>query len=171
MIETVKFTLRDYRELPEGFPAELIHGMLVREPAPTLWHQRLATELLIRLRQVVAAGRVLASPVDVYVNDENAFHPDVCVLREEDAPRPDSRHDAIPLLVAEVLSPSTRQRDRDAKGPAYLRAGVEEVWLVDPATETIEVRTPTDATTYAADEPAPSRILPGFAVSYAELAG
>ena len=29
------FTRADYDRLPEGFPAQLIHGWLVRDPAPS----------------------------------------------------------------------------------------------------------------------------------------
>ena len=30
-----KYTVDDYLSLPEGFPAELLDGRLVKEPAPT----------------------------------------------------------------------------------------------------------------------------------------
>ena len=34
-------------------------------------------------------------------------------------------------LAAEVLSPSSKHYDRDYKLEAYLRLGVQEVWIVD----------------------------------------
>ncbi|MEW6751325.1 MAG: Uma2 family endonuclease [Candidatus Latescibacterota bacterium] len=61
------------------------------------------------------------------------------------------------------------RRDREEEAPAYLRAGVEEVWLVDPATETIEVRTPQGVTRFDADRVAESPALRGVGVSYREL--
>ena len=44
-----------------------------------------------------------------------------------------------PDLVIEVLSPSTTERDRVLKSSSYLRFGVPEYWIVDPAERTIEV--------------------------------
>ena len=38
-IQTTKFTRADYMALPEGFPAQLIRGQLIKEAAPTPWHQ------------------------------------------------------------------------------------------------------------------------------------
>ena len=42
-------------------------------------------------------------------------------------------------LVIEILSPSTRSRDRDLKRSLDERAGVQEYWLVDPETERLEI--------------------------------
>lgn len=44
-----------------------------------------------------------------------------------------------PDWVCEVLSPSTRKLDREAKLPVYAREGVRHVWLMDPRTRTLEV--------------------------------
>ena len=43
----------------------------------------------------------------------------------------DGRHAPIPILVVEVLSRSTRERDLGVKRRFYMRAGVAEYWLVD----------------------------------------
>jgi Uma2 family endonuclease len=44
-----------------------------------------------------------------------------------------------PDWLAEVLSPSTARHDQVVKIPAYERAGVGEVWLVDPMDRTLSV--------------------------------
>ena len=44
-----------------------------------------------------------------------------------------------PDWVAEVLSPSTARHDRTVKLAAYERAGVREVWLIDPVDRTLTV--------------------------------
>lgn len=44
-----------------------------------------------------------------------------------------------PDWVCEVLSPSTAALDRTRKLPAYARAGVSHVWLIDPVAHTLEV--------------------------------
>jgi len=43
----------------------------------------------------------------------------------------------IPILVVEVLSDSTRRRDRMQKKTFYVDAGVEEYWIADDESTTI----------------------------------
>ena len=43
-----------------------------------------------------------------------------------------------PELVVEVLSTSTRHRDRGVKMEAYALDGVMEHWLADPVKQTVE---------------------------------
>ena len=44
-----------------------------------------------------------------------------------------------PDLVIEILSPSTRRRDRLVKWNLYQRAGVREYWLVNPEEQSVQV--------------------------------
>lgn len=44
-----------------------------------------------------------------------------------------------PDWIAEVLSPSTASYDRTTKLPAYERAGVPEIWLIDPTDRTVTI--------------------------------
>ena len=43
-----------------------------------------------------------------------------------------------PDWVCEILSPSTRRLDLEAKRPVYARENVRHLWLVDPAERTLE---------------------------------
>ena len=52
-MEAALFTRDDYMKLPEGFPAQLIDGELVREPAPTYNHQRTVGRLYLVLCRLV----------------------------------------------------------------------------------------------------------------------
>jgi Uma2 family endonuclease len=70
----------------------------------------------------------------------------------------------LPLLVVEILSPSTAHRDRGAKARGYLRRGVPEVWLVDPGSRTVEIRSATGATTIGPGGRAASTVLDGLVV-------
>ncbi len=138
-VQTSRYTRADYMRLPEGFPAELVDGMLVKEPSPTGWHQELGQRLVIRLRERI--GPALPSPIDVFIDDYNVLQPDVAVLPAGTTVGPEMAQIPIPVFVVEVLSPSTAKRDRGTKTAIYLRAGVKEVWLVDPETETVEIAT------------------------------
>ena len=42
-------------------------------------------------------------------------------------------------MIIEILSPSTRRHDRLVKLNLYQRAGVEEYWIVDPETKSVQV--------------------------------
>ena len=44
-----------------------------------------------------------------------------------------------PILVVEVLSDSTKQRDRVQKRQLYAEAGAAEYWIIDPETRSILV--------------------------------
>jgi len=174
----VRFTRKDYEQLPEDFRAELIEGDLVMVPAPDPSHQALVGELHAHLRAHFgreARHRVLLSPVDVHIDDENIVQPDLLVLPE--GTRATERPWRIPgpVWIAEVLSPKTAQRDRGVKLRLYARAGVREAWLVDPDARTIEVRplgagdAVAPAETYRHGEVARSRGLPGLAVGVDDL--
>ena len=167
---TDKFTRRDYMRLPEGFPAELIEGDFVKEPPPTPWHQGLVVRLLLRLAGVVGPQRVLVSPTDVFVDDLNVLQPDLLVRAPGDAVTGPSAQPTIPILAIEVLSPSTAKRDRNRKTAIYLRAGVVEVWLVDPERRAIEVHTSRGVHEFQRAAKATSHAVEGFALSWDELA-
>lgn len=80
-------------------------------------------------------------------------------------------------IVFEYLSRSTSVYDRTTKADTYLALGVRELWLVDPATTTIEVRHPNhkqdvpawETTIYRTRQKAKSRVLEGWEVSVPEL--
>ena len=161
------FTRADYDQLPEGFPAQLVEGFLVKEPAPTYHHQRIETRILAHLVALVGPDRAIPSPTDVGIDDHNVYQPDIVVLR--DIPPDHVRDVGIPLLAVEVLSPSTRQRDRDVKTRHLLEAGVEEVWLVDPEAAARSRSTVPRARGGPRRAPLESRALPGFSLTPATL--
>ena len=43
-----------------------------------------------------------------------------------------------PLLIVEILSPSTQQQDRGVKAQRYAELGVEHYWIVDPVKKRLE---------------------------------
>jgi len=136
---TTAYTRDQYDLLPVGFPAQLVEGHLVREPAPTFGHQRLALTIAGQLKRLVGPHRLAIAPVDVAVDEWNVYQPDVVVFREPVADDASGVDAGVPLLVVEILSPSTADRDRRVKRTRLLDIGVEEVWLVDSPSRTIEV--------------------------------
>ncbi len=133
------YTSAEFLQLPEGFPAQLVEGHLVREPAPAFGHQRIAGDIHAVARALVGHRRAAMAPVDILIDALNAYQPDVVVFRDpiDDDTAPSDL--PCPLLVVEVLSPSTAERDRAVKRLRYLEAGIEEVWLVDANTQSVDV--------------------------------
>lgn len=132
-------TLADLEHMPEdGHRYELIDGTLLVTPAPTTRHQRAVARLVATL--VSAAGadlEVLPAPYDWVVGPSTLFQPDVLVARRADlGPQ---RLERPPVLVIEVLSPSTRRIDLATKRMAYADAGVAAYWLLDPDVPSLTV--------------------------------
>lgn len=136
-----KATIKDYKKLPEGSPYQLIEGELVMSPAPKPIHQIVSGNLFEALRKFLKdKGILLYAPVDVYLDEENVFQPDLLFISEErkDILKEDGAHGA-PDLVVEILSPSTAYYDLRKKKEVYERAGVKEYWIVDPEMRSAEV--------------------------------
>ncbi len=161
------WTRSDYNRLPEGFPAQLIEGFLVKEPSPTFGHQNVVSRLLVRLAALVGPDRVVPAPMDVAIDDYNVYQPDLVVL---EAPLPADSPDAgTPLIAIEVASPATALQDRAVKRKHLIVAGVREVWIVDPLRGAIERFDAEGSESVEGTETLASRVLDGFQLSPASL--
>lgn len=161
------FTRRDWDLLPVGFPAQLIEGCLVKEPAPTNEHQRIGARIRYALMRLVGPDRVPDTPADVLVDDVNVYQPDIVVLARPADDR--TSYVGVPVLAVEVLSPSTQGRDRRVKTRRLLELGVAEVWLVDPHAGTVEVKATGYALQAGGGETVRSRVVAAFSVAVDEL--
>ena len=156
------FTRADYLALPEGFPAQLIEGCLVKEASPLYGHQQVVQDIHEALTAILPLRRVMLGPLEVSINDWNSYHPDVAVFRE--VPPADERGTLMPLAVFEVLSKSTERFDRGVKRKNYLKAGVLEVWLADRAAQTLELHSRDGVRTATGTELLASAVLAGFSL-------
>lgn len=70
----------------------------------------------------------------------NDYEPDVMFFGSAKAALidPDTLRFPIPDFIAEVLSPSTEDRDRGIKFRDYALHSVAEYWIIDPVAETVE---------------------------------
>ncbi len=177
-----EWTYEDYLRLPEdGNRYEVIRGFLYVSPAPTTDHQFSAFELGFQISAFVRAnglGRVYMAPYEVNLpfGITSPVQPDVLFFQKGNEPQKGTgRFEGVPDLIAEVLSPGTRSRDRTLKLEAYEEAGVPEYWLVDPDTQTVEVYALGKGKGYTklvrggAGDEVWSSVLPGFRVTVADL--
>ena len=142
-------TYADYFVWSRTWGDELIQGTAyVREPAPSFWHQMIVGEIHRQVANALQATswRVCIAPLDVRLPRSNerdedvdtVVQPDVFITRDHG--KIDSRGlRGAPDWLVEVLSPSTAHYDEKKKVPAYERAGVSEVWLVNPRTLTVTI--------------------------------
>lgn len=139
--EVKTFTWTDIQALPsDGLRRELVGGQLLVTPASGWSHQRAVANLYYLLRTACTAEHeVVIAPFDWYLAEDTYFEPDLLVV-----PRPTQltqRFEGVPLLVVEVLSPSTRTADRVTKMDTYARAGAPHYWIVDPEAPDITAQT------------------------------
>jgi len=127
----------------DGFPDdgnryELIDGELLVSPPPALPHQLLQS----RLVRVLFAGcppsmEVLFAPVGVERGAHTHVEPDVLVVAK--TALGSTKLVELPLLVVEILSPSSRRTDSVRKLRVYEQLGVPSYWIADPDEPSVTV--------------------------------
>jgi len=142
-----KITVQEFLErddFEEGFQYELIDGEIVKKQAPSPEHQNASGNLYARIhqfnREKQLGGKCFAAPLDVYFTEIDYYQPDIIYIAKDRQGiiTPDGI-EGVPDLVVEILSPGTHRHDRDRKMKVYRRTGVQEYWIVDPKSRTIEV--------------------------------
>ncbi len=141
--DTHRHTYADYLSWSRTYGDELVDGTAyVREPpSPSRLHQEIVAELSYQLTGALQGRscRVYVAPLDIrlpksFEEDDQVdtvVQPDVFIV--SDLRKLDARGvRGAPHWLAEVLSPGTARHDEVVKIPAYERAGVGEVWLIDP---------------------------------------
>jgi Uma2 family endonuclease len=131
----------------DGKRYELFDGELLVSPAPNGIHQL----TLVRLFEVIAPfvrthhlGETIWSPADLSLGGEELAQPDLFVMPFLPPDRRDWSAYPDPILVIEVLSPSTARYDRIVKRRRFQRAGIPEYWIVDPESRSVERWRPGD---------------------------
>jgi Uma2 family endonuclease len=138
-----KYTARDYFNLPEGSPYQLIEGELIMTPSPFTVHQAISRNMEMIIFEHVKQnklGFVYYAPIDVYLDNDNAYQPDIIFISDKNKNIiKKSGIDGAPDLVIEILSQSNAYYDKKVKKYVYERNGVIEYITVDPKTKTIDV--------------------------------
>jgi Uma2 family endonuclease len=166
--------------LPESnLPTELWDGELIMSPAPSFFHQEIVARFYKMLDAWVARrqlGKVGIAPLDMVLSPRRAVQPDVLFVANEHLDIIRERVMGAADLVAEIISPDSRRRDRIDKRDRYEQHGVREYWLIDPEAQTVEVLYLVGGRyqllgRWRPEEQAHSRLLKGFSVSVSALLG
>lgn len=126
------FTAEDREAMPEdGRRVELIDGALVVSPSAGRPHNDVIMQLFRQLDAVRPPDvTIYPVPYDYRLADGSELVPDITVARTVDLG--DKRLTRTPLLVVEVISPSSRLMDPLVKRAKYQAAGVPAYWIADP---------------------------------------
>ena len=144
-LQTQRLTYEDYLKGPEiKARYDIVDGVMVIAPSPTLQHQKIMRQLFLSLHQFVAErqlGEVFFAPLDIIVQREplRTRQPDLLFVSNERAGILGQFVEGAPDLVAEILSPGNSRTDVEAKLADYAMLGIRECWLVSPEALGVEV--------------------------------
>lgn len=130
-----KLTYEDYASAPaDGMTYQVVDGALLVTPAPNPFHQRASKRLQRQLEAYFednGRGEVFNAPIDLILSRHDIIQPDLVVVTD---PSIVTRRgiEAPPLLVVEVISPSSAQHDRQLKAQRYALLAVPHYWILDP---------------------------------------
>ncbi len=119
---------------------ELMDGELVAmSPRPATAHNIVAGNVNFLLGSFFRNRRCtpFADGEDLFLTDRDRFVPNGMVVCDPEKIRWNGVY-GPPDLVIEVLSPSTRKRDRTYKKDAYEKSGVREYWILSPMERSVE---------------------------------
>ncbi len=147
-IEKRRYTVDEVLALPEdGNQYELLHGELVVSPAPAPLHERAFTRLFHALSSYMLAQGLLetlhGSRADITWSDDVLVQPDLFVVAPTEVSNSWKTYKTL-LLAVEILSPSSRRRDRVEKRAIYAEYHVRTYWIVDAESALVEVWTPNE---------------------------
>ena len=136
------FTVDDLDQFPpDGNRYELLEGVLLVTPAPGGPHQLIVSRLLSALLPAVQVpGHAFVfAPGAISLPPGTQLEPDILVVPAAYPVREGWPETSARWLAVEVYSRSSRIYDHDFKRDNYLRLGVDEVWLVDRSTRSVEI--------------------------------
>ena len=117
---------------------ELIDGIVMMSPRPSIKHQQISGKLHMALWHILKKKN--CTPIleaDLIIQEQN-FVPDLMIVCDEGLD--DMTHyDKPPLIVVEIISPSSGSRDYFVKRRSYKEIGVQEYWIVSPEEKCIMV--------------------------------
>lgn len=169
-------TADDLLRLPDdGSKYELYEGALVREmTAPghgDICH-RLSGELYLYARATGFPNRIVQNSLFDFTQPgavrRTVLAPDLAILRSS-MPPVWNVPQVTPLLAVEVVSDSQTLAELAIKAQFYRNSGVDEVWVIDHGTRTIQVWNVQGLTTLDDTQTLTSVLLPNFSAAVSFL--
>ena len=163
----------------EGIRGELIRGVLHETMHTGEEHGIVASLITYHLLSHVLPRRLgvvvgTDSGVLLERDPDTVREPDVAYTsyeRRGTGPRSKTHAEAVPDLVAEVVSPNDKPPDVLAKAEMWLSFGVRLVWVVRPQSRTVDVHRPGEPVITLDDTQSLDGldVLPGFACPLTDI--
>ena len=178
---TALVTADEFSAMAHERPSELIRGEIVEMTSPGSRHGKVCSNVSFLLetwsRQQTSPWCIISNDAGVLTERESDFDsvrgPDVYAIRNDRLPDgglPVGHMSVAPELCVDVLSPSDRWPDVLSKVSELLRAGVHEMWVIDPAHRRVHLyRSDDEPTVLDQDENLTSTALPGLAFAVREF--
>ena len=131
------YTYEDYCQWEGRW--ELIEGMpYAMSPLPVPEHQSVSLNLSVLFKEALknCKGCKVYPPLDWKISDDTVLQPDILIVCKKIEKK---YLDFPPVLVVEVLSPSTAAKDRNVKMELYQIQQVQYYLIVDPQFKKIEI--------------------------------
>jgi Uma2 family endonuclease len=136
-LRRLRMSWEEYLDLHVEGKAEWVDGEVVVSPPNNAGHGVSAARLAAALGGALPELQV-GNDIGLWLPHNRLRGPDLMVF----ASLPTTTFvEEPPILVVEVLSPSTRSEDLLRKGPEYAAAGIGQFWVVDPEGRSLEVYT------------------------------
>jgi Uma2 family endonuclease len=131
-----------FKLLPEGVYCQVIDNIIYMSPSPTFDHQDVISDIHYAFKALLKSkksGKCVAAPIDVFLDNRNAFQPDLVYLSNENLKLigTDRKIHGAPDIVVEVLSPGNQNDDKYKKKNAYEKNGVGEYFIVEPKSKQV----------------------------------
>lgn len=125
-------------EKQEGWNYELIDGVVMMSPRPAVGHQRIMGLLYMELFTALQSKNCEPFLEIDLTLDGNHFVPDILIdcNNLEDT---DKRSERPPIIIVEIVSPTSTSRDYFTKRLKYEQLGIQEYWIVSPEDKCIMV--------------------------------
>lgn len=179
-------TMEEYLAYDDGTDTryELVDGELVEMPVESQVNATIAKFLLFELVKHFPIAMLAFKDTEIEVSGRRAKCrlPDLMVHSEESSAALIGAKRAIllremppPLVVVEVVSSGTKNRDRyyRYKRTEYAAREIAEYWIIDPETQQITlclwVNGQYEDQVYQGDTPIQSTVIPGFNLSAAQV--
>ncbi len=126
---------------------EYINGQIYVLSSPDIAHQAILGNLYILFKDYFKGNkcRPFIAPLDIHfrkkdIRDPDVMQPDLVVICDlADHIDNKRRYTGTPVLVLEILSPSTRSKDMVYKLNTFMMSGVSEYWMADPDNKRITI--------------------------------
>ena len=176
MVETrPKLTEDEFMAMPDnGRKYELVDGEPKEVPTGGM-HGDIAVTLILMLGSIARQlGRLFDSGTGFRMAGGNVRSPDVAFMQRDRLPNgiaPLGFIDGAPDLAIEIISESEDRSDAARKIVEYFESGAQQVWTVQPLTQSVTVYHSLDRvrTWEAHEELTGGDLLPGFHCQVAEI--